>query len=675
MAAAVLTATAVGIWLATRGAVDPGPAPAPAAQAPAGGGPGPGADPVRADGAVPERPGERSEALPPVRTPSPATLPAQGLRGVVLDDRGQPLPGCDVHLVDSVGNEPLALPMLQRQRHAYGPVASTKTAADGTFALGLPVVQDKLYELYVLSEDHATERLGGLRLLAGQWHDLDPIRLDPGALLRGRVTVAGREDIPVPQAVVTVEIGSAFADAALRALPGGQHPPTAHVDATGAYELRHVASRGSLRVIASAPGFARVIRSNVQLTSAEPVIVDFGLSPGHAVSGLVVDDRGQPIAGARIEVWPRRQGDEPSFAASDDDGRFVVPGLSPGSYRLRVGARGFEQHDEPEIASDRADLHIVLAARSRLRVRVTGPGGDVLRRYQLTLRRVFPEQGHQLAAVLDVPEQRVQLDGLTDHALVDDVPVGLFVCQIDAEGYATTRSSVIDNSRAPGAPATPRMLEVDVVMSRGAALRGVVLDEAGRPLAGAQVVTHGDGAIPDSPLFRLTGGLPERITARRTTTAADGSYLLPLLALADYQLVVDHPDACRVIVGGLRLEREGERTVPPVRLPTGAAISGRVTVGGRIAGQVKVVLTTPVATPRGPDSVRLETATDADGRFRLPRRVPPGSYELRAAVVGTAAPEAMIFSQLMQLQQSTTVVTIAPGQSAATIELDLPTPP
>ena len=51
------------------------------------------------------------------------------------------------------------------------------TAEDGAFAIGLPIAQDKLLELYVVSSDHATARLGGLRLLAGTWHDLGVVPL------------------------------------------------------------------------------------------------------------------------------------------------------------------------------------------------------------------------------------------------------------------------------------------------------------------------------------------------------------------------------------------------------------------------------------------------------------------------------------------------------------------
>ena len=104
----------------------------------------------------------------------------------------------------------------------------------------------------------------------------------------------------------------------------------------------------------------------------------------------------------------------------------------------------------------------------------------------------------------------------------------------------------------------------------------------------------------------------------------------------------------------------------------GTEVSGRVRQVGREAGgQFKVVFST-AGTGSGPDFVRIETIAAADGRFLLPRRVPPGEYELRAAAVGTAEPEAQIFRQLLQLQRSTTNVAIAPGQRRVERDLDLP---
>jgi hypothetical protein len=667
IAGLVVVGLALGWWALGR-TRDPAPAPSvPVATPPTTAA----AKAVPAVATTAEQPAASRTEAPPVR--STAALPAlpQGLRGLVVDGANRPLPGRAVYLVDSASNEPIALPLLRQQRDAFGPVASTETAEDGTFAVGLSVAQDRLYELYVMSPAHATARLGGLRLLAGEWHDLGTITLTPGATVRGRVAVAGRDDLPVPGASVTVEIGAVFADAALRALPGAGNGLVATTDNLGRYELQHVPSRGIVQISAVANGFAYLRKPNIELRLDQPVEVDFALLPGQTLAGTVSDDKGGPIVGARVEAWPMDAAGDPLVGHSGADGRFTVLGLGVAKQRVRVAARGFDTQDQPDVEPGRSDVNFTLVPQSVVRVRVVTPRGETLRSYQLALRRSFDEND-QIAGVADVPDQRVRLDGMTDFTELRCVPVGIFRCQVEADGWAKTLSEPFRNLRKPDETPQPRLFEVVVTMTTGASLRGRVVDETGAPLAGAAVRTEAAGNQPDHPLFRLlAGALPGKITAARTTTGTDGSFALSLLALADYQLVVEHDAACRGIVSDLHLDAPGERTLPPITLVTGALVSGRATVDGRIAGQIKVVLTTPPALANAKDALRLETVTDAAGAWRMPRRVPPGTYELRAAVVGTTEPEAQIFRQLLQLQQSNKTVVVPPGQRQVESDIDL----
>ncbi|MDO8349499.1 MAG: carboxypeptidase regulatory-like domain-containing protein [Planctomycetota bacterium] len=242
---------------------------------------------------------------------------------------------------------------------------------------------------------------------------------------------------------------------------------------------------------------------------------------------------------------------------------------------------------------------------------------------------------------------------------------------MSADGFAKTLSPEFEVGADTG------RIEVDVVLSTGGTLRGRVLDENGKPLAGALVETQPDGAPPDNPVWRmLASAAPQKITALRVTTADDGGFVLPLLAEADYQLQVEHADACRAFVPGLAVGR-GERELEPIRLPAGSIVFGRATVGGKVKGQIKVVLATVVAqdAPRqtAAAAIRLETVTDSAGAWQMPRRVPPGQYELRATVVGDANPDTQILSQMLQLQRSSTTLSVPAGQRQVEHHIDLPT--
>lgn len=610
------------------------------------------------------------EVAPAPREAAPIAPAAQGLRGRVVDGDRRPLGGLPVYLVDSATNEPLALTLLHRQGDAFRPLASAATAADGSFALGLTVAQDRAYEVYVTSPTHATTRLGGLAITQGQWHDLGDVTMLPGATVRGRVTVAGRPDIPVAGAVVTVAIGTAFADAALRALPEAGHGLVATTGADGAFEVAHVPSRGVVQASAVAKGFARQLKTNLELKADAPVEVDFALLPGQSIAGRVVDAVGAPLAQARVEAWPTEASGEALVATSGADGAFEVVGLGQGKHAVKATLRGFHTETAAGVDSGRTDVTLALRPQGRVRVRVVGSDGAPLRRYRLGLRRVFVAQGGQIAAVADVPDRSVALAFDEDAVEIEGLPFGEFCLQVEADGYAKTLSEPFANPANEGA--APRRFEVAVTMSQGATVRGRVVAEDGAPLAGASVQTAAAGIAADSPFYRmLAGATPDRITTLTVRTDADGWFTLARLAPGDYQLLVDHPDACRTAVPDLRLAA-GLRTLPPVSLPIGATVTGRATVGGKPAPQMKVVLSTPPDRQAADGAVRVEAITAPDGTFALPRRVPPGQYELRAARTGTDAPEAHVLHTILQLQRTAVPVAVAPGQREARADIDLP---
>ena len=80
------------------------------------------------------------------------------------------------------------------------------------------------------------------------------------------------------------------------------------------------------------------------------------------LSGLVVDPGGRPVVGARVLAADRRgfpldyvaRGEVPEFVnrvqtTTDDEGRYELSGLSPGSIRILVKAPGFAPHSDEDI--------------------------------------------------------------------------------------------------------------------------------------------------------------------------------------------------------------------------------------------------------------------------------------------------------------------------------------
>lgn len=645
----------------------------------------------------------RTDAINLTRTHAPdSSTEPQGLRGLVVDQRTRPIPGVSVYLVESASNDPLLFPKVQQQRHLLAPIASTKTAADGTFAVGLAVAQRKVYDVFLLSDHHATVRRTGLRLLPDTWHDMGMLMLETGTTIRGRVTVAGQLGMPVPQAVVTVSSGGVFADAAMRALPGEQGALIAQVNSNGEYELDHAPSSGIVRISAIAPGFAQVVKQDVELKAGSPATVDFELPPGKTLRGDVRTSTGLPIPDARIEALPKKA-DLPALVAfSDENGAFFVHGMRGGLHTIRASAKGFAKTEKAEVQAGQLVL-LTMVPQNRIHVLARTPTGRLLRSYQLGLRRFFPKDHKApldevalrlgtIGSIHEVRDQRVRLTAGNEFAEIVGVPDGIYVCEVEADGFAKTLSLPVrfpipaseGPAPAPGTPeaTAPEWLaaalppgaaqQIEVVVSNGHRLRGQVVDRRGVPMKGAVVTTQPAGTMPDSPMLRIMQGwTPKRIAERTQRTDANGRFVLERLALATYQLQVEHPDACRTLIRSVDCNQPGEQTLPPITLAQGSRIEGLATAAGRRVGQMKVILTTSSTTPAD-TAIRLETVTDGEGRYRFARRIPPGSYELRTAVVGGTNPDSEIFNQLLQLKRSSKTFVVPSGQDVVQVDLNLP---
>lgn len=640
--------------------------------------PGP-SEPVGAPNAPPAPPSAAQSDSPFPREPAveprvaeapPLAAWAQGLRGTVVDASGVPLPGVAVHLLDGADHEPLLI-AARTPGVDLSPLATTRTDAAGRFAIGLPIAQPRRYELCFVSSNHALLRSGPYRLLADEWHELGAFVLQRGSTVRGRVTVQGQDHLPVPQAQVRIEVGTAFADAVLQALPERGAVLRATTDAGGFYEIQHAPSRGVVWISASAPGFARITRSDVDLATTTNVRVDFALPPGQRITGTVADDRGEAVPFAHVEAFPQRPGTPPLEGDSDAAGAFVVHGLSPTeSYRVLVRAVGHEPTELQPVAPGASGLHFVLVPHTSLRLRVTTPDGQVVRSYRVAVRRWFEGPPAALGALPEMQEQFVRLGPGSDRFDLVGMPRGMLILEVTSDGFAKTFSPPIDNRLDAALPPRPRWQSVDLALVAGTSLRGRVLAEDGRPLAGATVRSQPNGAAPDSPIGKLLQDLPDFRTRATGSSDADGSFELRDLAAGAYQLFVHHPDACATVVGDLSIPGGQTVTLPDVVLPRGALVEGRVTVDGRPPGQAKVILTSASSGGRA-EGLRLEATTESDGNFRLPRRVPPGEYVLRAAVVENTEPETQIGRQLLQLQRSSTNVSVPPGLPRVVRDLDL----
>ncbi len=112
---------------------------------------------------------------------------------------------------------------------------------------------------------------------------------------------------------------------------------------------------------------------------------DFVLVPEAVLVGQVITDDKRPVAGARVlalpdpSEWPHHIAS--GWAFSDDDGRFRIPGLSPGHYRLVARADGLATKAPVEAivqaGTSTKDAIVVVSATARVTGHVMMAGKPV----------------------------------------------------------------------------------------------------------------------------------------------------------------------------------------------------------------------------------------------------------------------------------------------------------
>lgn len=154
-------------------------------------------------------------------------------------------------------------------------------------------------------------------------------------------------------------------------------PPS---DAAGRYTLSGLPP-GQYEVVSLAPLATEIIKPRAaDLTTQDADGVQLRGAPATRLTGVVVDARGAPIAGADVAVLADRGTNLVPVATTrtDDDGRFTAYDLSPGDYRARVVPsvpRDDEDPSRPRTGDVRTRIRPNTAAE--LRLPLPGPRAEI----------------------------------------------------------------------------------------------------------------------------------------------------------------------------------------------------------------------------------------------------------------------------------------------------------
>ncbi len=399
------------------------------------------------------------------------------------------------------------------------------------------------FELSVTASGYAPQRVPGLEVSAVQGATFGLISLERGAIVEGEVVDRGGQ--PLAGATVFVHPPAALGvrgDAVLRFASEAEETRQGVSGADGSFTVRGLTPGATADVTVQRKGFVTQTETHVELPPAAPLRIV--LEPSARVSGRVVDDGGEPIAGATVTVRASDAalpiGLEGRLVVTDAAGTFVVQDLAAGRVAISAMARNYLSSDalllDIGARADVQDVELTLRRGATVEGVVTTSSGQPATAARVTVRGALtPER---------MLEREVAGSARTDgegRYRLEGVPGGPQELSASQEGYqGAIRNLVVQ----------PGVNQLDFRLVEGLRVGGLVTDGSGAPVAGASVLlmTSGPGVMrnemsaPDGT-FRFSGVAPGRFIVsaqKQGYAAARQEILLADRAIEDVELQLSH---------------------------------------------------------------------------------------------------------------------------------------
>ncbi|MFT3696195.1 MAG: carboxypeptidase-like regulatory domain-containing protein [Kofleriaceae bacterium] len=410
------------------------------------------------------------------------TLAAGGvaLTGQVTDASGGPVQGARVD----------AAPIGTRAKRGDA-VAAAFTGADGKYTLTVPTGEA------VVAVNHPDYAAQQRYVEIGEAGAVANFQLVPGAVIEGVVQ-----------------------DQASHATVGGANV-VAHLEGVAALgeqsrKLATAGPDGKFRLTGLRPGAYALEASTADRPSASPTQVGVGVAEqisdvvlfvgkGVSVSGIVVDEADHPVGGATVTS----NHDRDTNVISKPDGTFTIVGLAPGRYELTA-----ESTTHLWLASTRVDVALKDITGVKITVATAKHfKGHVEPREVCDITVAAPDHTRHYD-VADLATSTAA-DGAFDIGPIRALAYQLIAhCANGDEGEAT---AIADG-------------ETVIQVKPGGVIAGRVVDQNGKPLAGA-MINGGFGGNTE-----ITNGM---VTSGATAITSDkGEFELTGLAAATYHLRV-----------------------------------------------------------------------------------------------------------------------------------------
>lgn len=573
----------------------------------------------------------------------PVAAGSGAMSGLVMDKAGNPLEGVQLALFRArstlISGVPLARTSTDR---------ATVTNADGYYAFE-DLAPGNTYLIQARAPGYARGELRGLSILADAMQLNPNLVLGTGQAVSGTVLALGGE--PVPQA--GVELYDLMANLSLFNARQAREPFAITKTADdGTYAFANV-DFTSMEVVVRHPRHTTMAKTySAPFSPAQDRVIDFLLRDPATIAGMVVDERGAPLAEVRlqaIELTPRP--DVPGLpppttsgqATSDANGRFEITGLRQDSnFNLLISADGFSDVQQTS-RSDVLDVRIALEPQGGVAGAVRTADGTPVTRFKLRVMidRTPPSPINRSIEPFDSPDGSFTLDG---------VDPGQYFVEVRADDFAPTPSATFQIERGRITP------DVVITLTAGATLVGRVTRPDGSPAAGARITVHDNNYSSNAlgNIFEAIAGA-SALPDPSTRTAADGAFLLRALPAGTRQVEVRLGQAPPVALNNVQL-RDGETTdVGSIALPAGGTLRGHC-VDARGA-----TFTDGFVSCLGAGNFSDQQRIDGNGYVEFPG-LAPGTYSVRVNPESIAGESINQIERLVLGQKTERTVVVTAGQ-------------
>ena len=604
------------------------------------------------------------------------------VEGRVVDQGGRPMSGAKV-VVQSLAADPMGeRGMMQllggRLANLYTTVT---TAADGHYRIS--GVRPGPVSVTAEAEGFQVAQLDDLQAEANLTLSAADLVLEAGAFIAG--WVVGGDGEPVAGASVRVSSLARLVIRRMQDVPrqqiGQEARLRAETDDDGHFVLNGL-GLGQYSVHVTADGYARATLDNVPAGTSDLSLaldklggvllsvrsaLDDGMIDGALVLAEPAPEEGAFMirrGGEDFDVLSGQDAVDASGIDTDPAGMYFIQGAGAAGLELRIRAEGFAAVTvvtSSVAPGSVSEFDVLLRPESVISGVVLDATGRVVPGATVSLADYVPPSsaiGGRFAFRREISREiggpgnsaddwRKALSDESGAFTLRGIPQGDWELTASAEGFAGDDPVLVALTEGESRH------DVEVTLLVAGSLAGVVLEQDGSPVNGAQVIVSPVAPASSEsldPIHARLASLMGNDDSQRAHSDRDGHFEVADLLPGLYDVKLVKPQGMRM--GGAMMiimddsansADEGQRVevlareeswIELVRPPT-SSLTGRVLAGGRPISGVSVELKEADSfMPFGGQSA----TTDSDGRY-LFEDVAPGDYDVSGIVPGAALPE------------------------------------